>query len=102
MINIQNLNSYISTNGAIKHSLKHSSRPQEALEKLHASDEHRRGQSLRQYSEIAEENQQNKPTFSNKDNLSYSTQTAINQYTRNANLDMIEKTNELLGLSVYA
>jgi len=58
--------------------------------------------SLRKYTEIAEQNHQNKQNLIEKDNLRYSAVNAVNQYTYNFNIERIENTNKLLGLSVYA
>lgn len=111
MISIRNLNSYIpssSTQNSFppKKNTPISPEPQQITKNeliLTAS-------SLSKYTEIAESNFQNTRSSTQsdaitnirKDSLSFSTLSAISQYTRNANLEQIEKANAMLSVSLYA
>jgi len=60
-------------------------------------------QALKQYSKNMAELQSNTFNANFKDEkVSYSSSAAINSYRRHDNLELIENTQKLLGLSIYA
>ena len=102
MISIHNSSNPIVSSSSISRVLKPTPRLHEKNPETESESINKTTNKLRQYSEIAEESQQKQSYFTPQAKLPYSTLSAINQYTHNANLEHIEKTNELLGLSIYA
>ncbi len=103
MVSVLNLNSYIPPNATQNNfSQKKIGVTNSIPEKISPIEAISTQGSLNQYIEIAQENQNNKQSFVKRENLSYSAASALNQYTNNANLERTERTNMMLGLSLYA
>jgi len=103
MISIGNFNNPVTSSRGLQNLTNKNLRPPE-IKPTNLTEDNldKSKQSLKLYTELSETSHHNQSNNLFRDNLSYSSLTAINQYTKNYNLERTENTNRLIGLSIYA